>query len=106
MKTNIVEYFVKLLDGVPANGMSKVIELEQQILKDTLLHKRVSGGEVASVFKFCEFVKAVSDSDKIAPVGLPTSHIVCYKAVVIRLILAGEFPATALEQFHLTFRTG
>jgi|GEM_PF-3818859 hypothetical protein len=104
MKTNIVKYFLELLEGIPAKGIPLVIELEREMLMDDSLHERIADGEVASIFIFCEFVKAVSDKDMITPVALPKSHVAGYKTIVMRLIEAGELPATALEQFYLTFR--
>jgi hypothetical protein len=107
MKTNIFESFVEILNGIPASGMLKAIELERQVLKDDLAYKRVSGGEeLASIFSFCEFVKAVAEKDMITPVSLSMTHVVGYRTIVMRLIEAAELPATALEQFNLTFSPG
>src|SRR5258708_21981342 len=103
MKTQIFEAFAEMIDGIPAEGILKAVELERLMLKDDLLYKRVSDEDVASIFNFCEFLKAVPEEDSIVPIELPPNHTAFYRKTVMRLIEAGELPGVAKEQFDLTF---
>ncbi len=95
-----------MIDELPAGGILKAVELERQMLKNDLLYKRVSDEDVASIFNFCEFLKAVAEADEIVPIKLPPHHTAFYRKTVGRLIEAGELPAVAKEQFDLTFSPG
>ena len=106
MKTELFEAFAEMIDGIPTAGILKAIERERQMLKDDLLYKRVSVKEVASIFSFCEFIKAVTEEDGMVPVELPENQIVSFRKIVMRLVDAGELPASAKEQFDLTFPSG
>ena len=103
MKTQVFESFAEMIDGVPAKEILKVAELERQALKNDLLYKRVSDKDVASIFSFCEFMKAVVDKDNVLTFDLPKTHTAFYRKTVMRLIEAGELPAAAQEQFDRTF---
>jgi hypothetical protein len=106
MKTQVFESFAKMINGIPAEGILNAVELERQMLKDDLLYKRVSDEDVASIFSFCEFLKAATEEDNIIPIELPPSHTAFYKKTVMRLIEAGELPAAAKKHFDLTFCPG
>ncbi|HTX22076.1 MAG TPA: hypothetical protein VMD27_09515 [Candidatus Aquilonibacter sp.] len=103
MKTQLFEAFAEMIDDLPAKGILKAIERERQMLKDDLLYKRVTAEEVASIFSFCEFIKAVTEEDEMIPVELPEDQVVCFRKIVRRLVEAGELPVHAEEQFDLTF---
>jgi len=103
MKTRLFEVFAEMINGIPAEGILKVIELERQMLKNDLLYKRVSDEEVASIFSFCEFIKTITEGDNMNPIELPENQIVCFRKIVMRLVEAGELPVRAKEQFDLTF---
>lgn len=103
MKTRVFESFAEMIDGVPAKGILKAAELERQMLKNDLLYKRVLDKDVASIFSFCEFIKAVVDKDNMLTFDLPKTHTAFYRKTVMRLIEAGELPVVAQEQFDRTF---
>ena len=92
-----------MMDGVPAKEILKAAELERQALKNDSLYKRVLDKDVASIFSFCEFMKAVVDEDNILTFDLPKTHTSFYRKTVMRLIEAGELPRVAQEQFDRTF---
>jgi hypothetical protein len=106
MKTKLFEAFAEMIDDLPPKGMLTAIELERQMLKDDLMYKRVSDEEVASIFSFCEFIKAITEEDIMIPVELPENQIACFRKIVRRLVEAGELPGRAQEQFDLTFSPG
>ena len=103
MKTQVFESFAEMMDGVPAKEILKAAELERQALKNDSLYKRVLDKDVASIFSFCEFMKAVVDEDNILTFDLPKTHTSFYRKTVMRLIEAGELPRVAQEQFDRTF---
>jgi hypothetical protein len=103
MKNQLFEAFAEMLDGMPARAMLSAIERERLMLKDDLLYKRVSDEDVAAIFSFCEFIKAVTENDRMIPVELPANEIECFRKIMLRLILAGELPASAREQFDVFF---
>jgi hypothetical protein len=98
------DLFVHIIDRTPTNTVLDAIKLEHWMLEDDLLYKRVAETrEVDSILHFCQFIAAVTEEDKILPVKLPAKHITFYRNVLLRLIEAGELPATAKEQFNDTF---
>jgi len=104
MKTSLFETFVEMINGIPAAGILKAIELEHGMLEDDLLHKRIPETlEVNSILCFCQFIKAVRAEGNTNPVVLPTDHIAFYRKVVTRLIEAGKLPLEAKRQFDLKF---
>ena len=103
MTSHLFESFAQMICDIPTKGMLKAIELERQMLKNDLLYKRTADKEAASIFNFCEFIKAVEDQDCLAPVVLPADHVVGYRKILNRLIEAGELPVVAQKQFELTF---
>jgi hypothetical protein len=106
MKTQVFESFAKMINSIPAEGILNAVELERQMLKDDLLYKKVSDEDVASIFSFCEFLKAVTEEDDLIPIELPPSHMAFYRKTVRRLIEAGELPVAAKEHFDRTFSSG
>jgi hypothetical protein len=103
MKVKLFESFTKSLDRIPAKGVLKSIEMEQQMLKGDLLYRRVEEQDLVTISSFCEFIKAVNIGDTITPVELPPNYRADCRKIVIRLIGAGELPKIGQEQFDLTF---
>ena len=103
MKTRLLEVFADMIEQLPAQAVLGAIERERQMLKDDLLYQRVSDGDVTWIFRFCEFIRAVTEGDKITPAKPPEDLMPCFRKTVLRLVLAGELPARAVHQFGITF---
>ena len=107
MKTHLFESFAEMVNGLPAAGILKAVELEHRMLENDLLYQRGSETcEITSVLSFCQFIGAVVRGDDIFPIELPARHVAFYRDVVKWLIAAGELPADAKEQFDSTFSSG
>jgi hypothetical protein len=104
MKTGLFEVFIKMIDGLPANAILMVAELEGQMIRDDFSQGRIlTMQEAVSVLDFCRFLQAVVRGSGIFPTVLPVDHVASYRKTVNRLIEAGELPFNASEQFDKTF---
>ena len=105
MQTRLFEAFAQMIDSIPAQAISRAIELERRMLEDDLFQRRVSSLEetASSVLSFCQFIHAIIQGETIPPVQLPVAHIAFYRKTVMRLIEIGVLPFTAKEQFDETF---
>ena len=60
MKTGLFEVFIKMIDGLPANAILMVAELEGQMIRDDFSQGRIlTMQEAVSVLDFCRFLQAV-----------------------------------------------
>lgn len=104
MKTNLFETFAKVVENLPVNGILMVAELQEEVIEDDLLRKRILPTEEAiSILNFCRFVQAVAQGSGIFPTILPRQHLAFYQETMKRLIEAGELPFNASELFNKTF---
>src|SRR5580692_11352328 len=104
MKTGLFEVFIKMIEGLPANAILLVAELEGQMIQEDFSQRRILPmQEAVSVLDFCRFLQAVARGSGIFPTVLPMQHLASYRKTVKRLMEAGELPLNASEQFDKTF---
>lgn len=93
-----------MLETLPAKVVLKAVELERQMIKADLEHKRTLPiKEAQSILIFCFFLTSAASGTQIPPIGLPIQHVTFYRKTVDRLVAAGELPFHAREQFDATF---
>ena len=104
MKTRLFDVFMETLDSVPAIGIRRVIKLEQRMLEDDLLQRRVAfDSEVHSILTFCRLLNTIDDVTTPVAAELPVTHVAYYRSIMSRLINAHELPASALNKFDSVF---
>lgn len=93
-----------MLENLPAKGVLKAVELERQMIKADLEHKRTLPiKEAHSILIFCFFLTSAANGTCIPPIALPFQHVTFYRKTVARLVGEGVLPFEAKQQFDATF---
>jgi hypothetical protein len=104
MTDGLFESFCELLETLPASHVLKAAEAERTRLEDDLTRKRiVCRDEARSVASFCDFVTAAARGVHYSFPELPVEHCAYYRKVVQRLVEAEELPASARNDFEVSF---
>jgi hypothetical protein len=93
-----------MIESIPAESVLAAAELERQMIKEDMAHKRTLPiQDAVSILSFCHFLKAVKLGTDIPPGFLPVEHVPFYRNTVERLIVSEELPFGAKEQFDAAF---
>ncbi|HEV2327902.1 MAG TPA: hypothetical protein VGY56_03830 [Verrucomicrobiae bacterium] len=108
MEFRIFELFARMVRKLPAEGILKTLDLECRMLKNDIEHNRLPlPKDASSIFYFKEFVHAVKLGQTLnGGRALPADHIEFFKETIVRLVLAGELPQAAMDQFDRAFECG
>ncbi len=81
------------------------LDAECKMLQDDIEHYRGNLSEdVLSIFCFRGFVQMLkADNVMRCSLQMPPDHVEFYKETIIRLVQAGEFEPSAMDQFDYAF---
>lgn len=101
MSSRLYGAFCELLETLPVKAVVRAADAERRMVQDDLKYKRTASDEESmSVLEFCTFlVNAARGFQASLPVW-PAEHIAFYRAIVKRLINAGELPSDVGEWFE------
>ena len=90
---------------LPAQGIVKTLDLECQMLENDIENNRLPvPADAFSIFFFREFVNAVKLGRTVnCGRPMPADHIEFFRETILRLVLAGELPQAAIDQFDRVF---
>jgi hypothetical protein len=105
MSHRLFELFAKMVADLPVRAIPRVLDLECQMLEGDAQNNRVDFPEDAhSILCFRQFVQTVKMGHAMLfPKPFPRDQIEFFKETVVRLVLADELPASAMDQFDAAF---
>lgn len=97
--------FSKMISNMPVQAVIKAIELECKMLESDKENHRVTLDEDAySILSFGQFIRRVKAGEAVRLNKLlPLDHLEFYRETIVRLVNAGELPASTMEQFENAF---
>ncbi len=108
MSHRLFELFARMVENLPARAITRVLDLECQMLEADEANHRVDFPEDArAILCFRLFVQTAklgrpTNSAECAKV-FPLEHIEFFKETTSRLVQADELPPTAMNQFDDAF---
>lgn len=108
MSHRLFELFAKMVTNLPVRAISRVLDLECQMLEADAASHRVDFPEDArAILCFRLFVQTAKLGRPISSANcvksFPLDHIEFFKETTIRLVQADELPPSALDQFDYAF---
>lgn len=100
--------FTKMLSGVSPEAIFKALDLQcKMLLADLERDRGPMSDEVFSIFSFTQFLSAFQSGKTIQCARpLPPDHIEFFKETIVRMIAAGQLPASAMDEFDSVFNAG
>jgi len=101
------ESFCVTIGQLPPPVVVKFAARERQTIEDDFqrFNKELREEEL-SIWNFCRFLENAATGVDIPPCLLPSDHVKAYRAIVVKLVQAGQLPASAKQQFDTTFTAG
>ena len=104
MRTRIHASFAHMIEKIPPEAQLRAIKLEQRMLEEDLLHKRIpKSRDVVSLLSFCSFVEAATQGFDYPAVKLPIKHVSVYRQIINKLVKAGQLPQAVKTKFDFSF---
>jgi hypothetical protein len=93
--------FCEMIDGLPPETVLKATAKERHMLNEDLASGRTVPSENTTLIRtFSRFLESATHGRLVLPRTMPMSHWIFYERTVERLVVAGELPHKAKEDFE------
>lgn len=96
--------FSKTVANLPVEAVIRAVEHQCKTLEQDISYKRLTVEEGFSILCFGQFIRSATRGGSSNCLrGLPPDHLEFYKETIVRLVLARQLPASAMDKFDREF---